>query len=157
MSDAERQSQSSTASELPGYERWRESWGKPELSLWDYLNHRGDPELAVAFGRLYFPDLVERAGCVFLSERLRRVPLDDWISSSGGDRRRLEAAVNEVHVADLFTNSDAIDLASCQRLAELLQKAWALWLSDTFPDRAFRIDLKPEPEAYGPTLTFWQE
>src|SRR5688572_15180593 len=83
------------------FEQWRAEWVPGDLTLWDYLNHKGTPTLAVAFTDLFWPRFVEARGCVFMAENFPGFNLDEWWEHLQGDRARLEALVNTVHLYDV--------------------------------------------------------
>jgi hypothetical protein len=144
---------------LRSFQQWKANWGNPNLSIWDYINNQGNPELAVAFSKLFWPDFVEVRGCVLLAEHFKPTDFENWRRHFKEDRRQIEAAINEVHIYDLFTNSPPEEVAFqvYEYLAQVLQKSWNCALRDAYPSRAFEFDYRTEPEEYGPTLAFWQK
>ena len=142
---------------LPIYQQWKRNgeW----LSLWDYATMRGDPDLAAAFSKLFWPDFVEVEGCVFLEERYRRASFAEWDTLFQGDRQRIEAMINHTHIYDLFLNTGAevtYSLELYEYLAQVLIVTWKHALQTAFPTKSFTFEYGTEPNEYGPTVTFYQ-
>lgn len=144
---------------LRDFEEFKADFGNPEFGVWDYLNYRGNFEIAAAFCNLFHPELVEVEGCILLAEQARRYNFVEWKQKLEGDRKRIEATINHVHVYDLFLNSnrEGINSQTYEHIGQTLLKCWSCALREAFPDRHFKFDYASEPEEYGPTLTFFQE
>jgi hypothetical protein len=147
---------------LPIFQKYKgenESW-IPNFSIWSYLNLRADFDLAAAFSKLFWPDLVEADGCVFLSERYQPENFADWKERFNGDQQRIEAMINHVHVWDMFLNSPKdVDYPKQlhQYLAEVLAVCWKHALQEAFPDKKFVVSVFDDPVySYGPEITFYQ-
>lgn len=144
---------------LHDFEMFKAEFGNSEFSLWDYLNYRGDFELAAAFCNLFYPEFIEVEGCVLLAEQAKRYNFAEWKQKLKGDREKIEAMINHVHVYDLFLNSskEGINPQTYEHIGRTLLKCWSCALRETFPDKHFQFDYATEPEEYGPTITFFQE
>ena len=73
-------------------------------------------------------------------------------------REEVESVIYHCHVLDLFLNADSyqVDPAVFETIGKTFQLTWTCALADAFPNRTFTISYAVEPEAYGPTLTFWE-
>lgn len=144
---------------LRDFEKWRADWGKPDFTLWDYINYRSDPELAVAFATLFWPRFVEVDGCILLAEHYDPHNFTQWKAQFAGNCQDIERMVNHVHVYDLFANSGASGTAieALNYLAQTLMRCWDCDLRATFPSRRFVFEYATEPEEYGPTITIYEE
>ncbi len=143
---------------LPNYRKWKRGQVPSPVGVWDYLGHRGDFELAFAFGKLFWPDFVEVEGCVLLEEQYDETSFRTWQREFEGDCARVEAMMNHVHVYDLFPEvpADHLDAQLFERLGRLLVQTWTHALKEAFPARAFNVTYSNEPQAYGPTVGFHQ-
>jgi hypothetical protein len=144
--------------DMPGLHAWRDEWQRPNFSAWDFLNYNADVELAAAFASLFWPQFVEVDGFVLLAVHYSPESLGRWRERYPSDRRAIESAINEVYVYDLFRHRDRDDvpLAVHEFVGQVLRRTWACALDSTFPSRRFEFSYRSEPEALGPTLTFWQ-
>lgn len=94
-------------SQLPLFQKYKKenkSW-IPDFDIWSYLNLRADYDLAAAFAKMFWPDLIEVDGCEMLQRNYSPDNFTEWMERYSGDRRAVESIVNHVHVWDLFLNS----------------------------------------------------
>jgi len=149
---------------LPHFQDWkagvhtREGEPVQDVRLWTYLYSEASADLAVAFAKLFWPDFLEVEDHVLLAERYypeNFARWQDWRRRTGAERWRVEAVLNEVHLYDLLLEEAALPLL--EYLAATLKRCWQAALREAFPGRRFIILYETEPEAYGPTLSFWQE
>jgi hypothetical protein len=68
----------------------------------------------------------------------------------------LKKVINHVHVYDLFEGFDDVDDNTFERLAQLLQFSWSLWVRQKYPQREVFVDLRIDQAEYGPTLLVYQ-
>ncbi|HMA35512.1 MAG TPA: hypothetical protein VKY74_13665 [Chloroflexia bacterium] len=142
---------------LPEYQKWKSP--EKELGIWSYVNMRADYDLAAAFSKLFWPDFVEIDQCVLLAEKYDPKRFKEWMQRYDNDFRAVESIVNHVHIYDLFMNSpneEVYSLELFEYLAQVLMRCWKYALADIFPDKQFTFEYKTEPDAYGPTITFYQ-
>src|SRR5690242_1190213 len=127
---------------LPIFQQWKEehsSWIE-DFDYWDYLNLRGDADLAAAFSKLFWPDFVEVEGCVLLARHYNPENFEHWMQNLEGNRRAVESQVNHTHIADLFLNNHpASDFPRelWDYLGTILLIMWKHALQDAFPDKRF--------------------
>lgn len=146
--------------ELPAFfRRWRTEWKDEELSPADYLDFEGGLRFVLAAAWLFCPETVEYRGCVFLTERFHRETVDNWFTSLGDDRERIEAVVNHVELWDAFINTRRADDdrlgEELPQLALALGECWQGVLSTRYPDREITVVVSDEEDgSYGPTVTF---
>ncbi|GAA3815229.1 hypothetical protein GCM10022403_056020 [Streptomyces coacervatus] len=96
--------------ELPVFfRRWRAEWKDEELSPSNYLDFEGGLRFVLAAAWLFCPETVEYRGCVFLKENFCQGTVDNWFTSLGDDRGRIEAVVNQVSLRDVFINTSRSD------------------------------------------------
>ncbi len=144
---------------LPSYEKLKADLEKPELTLWDYINYRGDFELAAAFCKLFWPDFIEVEGCILLAAHYDPKSFEQWKQKFEGDCEQIELMMNHTHVYDLFLNCESshLDRTVFEIIGQTLLKCWLHALREAFPDKQFKFTYATEPEEYGPTLSFYTE
>ena len=78
------------------YPELREWLGHDYGSMWDYLNFRGNYELAAVFAKLFWPDFVEVDGSVYLADKFHANGDYRW-EDTGWTRTQIESVVNHCH------------------------------------------------------------
>jgi hypothetical protein len=144
---------------LPDYSRLR-SQADWDYSLRNYIESRGSVELAVAFAKLFWPDFVERRGCVILSDGFTEDNFAAWWDRLGGDCVAIERVLNHLHVGDLVpSDTTALDAAVFQFLGATIVEAWSARVRALFPDRRFIVRLERtagDDTAAAPTVMLFQ-
>jgi hypothetical protein len=140
--------------------QWRSEWGE-SASAWRptvYLNQEEALPAVIAAGWLFNPATVEYRGGVFLTDRFDPATVDEWFTQIPDDLGRIEAVVNAVTLFDLFVNVDVGPYEDAlPKLAEDIAACWAGVLTLRYPDRVVQVraDDGTDPNAYGPSVTFW--
>lgn len=117
-----------------------------DLTPLGWLYHTGSVGHAIAYADLFWPAFVEHDGCVLLAERLDQANFRDWMASTKGDRRAVEAVLNHTHITDLFGDGGTQPTREqVMYLGRLLREMWAAKLARDFPDRRFVVSF-PEDE-----------
>lgn len=144
--------------DLPRFKEWRQtfSYGK-DFTLMDYLYAKGDLDIAIAFSELYLPEIVKVHGCYFRKAAYRNSSIPTEKDMPLDKRQQAERLVNHLHIYDLFSEDHPnTSLEVEENLARTLVKSWSCAAKVQFPEVHFSFDFRTEPEAYGPTITFWQ-
>lgn len=91
-------------------------------------------EVAVAFARLFAPEFVNHRGCVIRLDGFDENIFEKWWSTSGGDHRAIELAMNLIHIPDLIP-SDKSDLDDrvIDYLGETIATLWQCRVNSLFP------------------------
>jgi hypothetical protein len=135
--------------------RENESW-IPDFDIWDYLSLSTNADLAAAFFKLFWPDFVEINGCVLLRHKYSLEGFANWLQHLNGNKARVEAMMNHVHILDLFPNSPKDDVHKEELhdfLARALTLSWKAALREAFPEKHFVVTLT---HGYGPEVSFHQ-
>jgi len=140
----------------------------PELSEWNngdgisvdaWICCVGDFEHAIGYGRVFWPNFEEHDGCVF-APGFSVESYIGFIEQCNGDKKRVEAVMNHVHIRDLFPNTDESPTHDqIVYIGRLLKEIWGCKLQRDFPDRRFVFSF-PEGPYDDPILyelTFFQE
>ena len=114
-----------------------------------------------AWRGVLWPDFVEHDGCVLRNELCGPAEqvYRDWLVQTGGDRRRGEAVMNHLHIADVLEG--VVESPSREVIftfGRLIRDLWTAKLSRDFPHRQFIVSF---PEDHSDDLvdyeiTFYQ-
>lgn len=117
-----------------------------DLTPVGWLWFAGTAGQSVAYAELFWPAFVEHDGCVLLAGRLDPANFRDWMASTKGDRRAVEAVLNHTHITDLFGERGAgATWEQVIHLGRLFKEMWAAKLARDFPGRRFVVSF-PEDE-----------
>ena len=103
--------------------------------------------LLEAWRAVIWPDFAEHDNCVF------RAKLDakgqqvyrDWMAQMKGDRRRVEAVINHLHIADALKGVVASPSHEVVlTFGRMLRELWTMKLLKDFPDRKFAVSFPEE-------------
>lgn len=149
-------SESLNTSLLPDYSLLR-SQADWDYSLINYIESRGSVELAVAFSKLFWPDFLERDGCIIRADGFVEANFAAWQQRLNGDCAAIERVMNLLHVGDLVP-SDTSDLDPAVRrvLGQTLVEMWAARVGSLFPDRQFVVQLEANGDEDEPTVLLYQ-
>lgn len=125
------------------------------FSLLTYIESRGSIELAVAFADLFWPEFEIREGYLLRSTGLRDEDLLRWISSTNGDRERVERALNLLHVSDIVPGDAGASDEMLRFLATTIAEMWRARLQQLYPERTVVVRAELA-DAAGPTVICFQ-
>jgi hypothetical protein len=132
---------------------------EPDGSPWKWLNIVSDMSVAAAFAKLFWPDLIERDGGIFLRECFTEDAYLEWKRQLRDDVRAIERVMNHVHVYDLFLNPKSQDPEPDAVLyfAVVLAKLWSLRAAEQFGAGRVIVDvLDEEPPGTNPVILLHQ-
>jgi hypothetical protein len=134
---------------LPRFEDWRQGFGGG-VGLWDYASRKGGVTLAIAFARLFWPELIEVEDCVLLKERYDPTAFEQWRAQLGDQHEAIERTVNHVHLWDLFDPaSEGVPEEGLDSLAAIIAETWRCALARQFPGRSGAVLLERDGEVTG--------
>lgn len=122
-----------------------------EYTLSNYVETRGSFELAVAFVNLFWPEFVERRGCIIRAVGFNEKNFEEWWATANGDRAIIERALNHLHVADIVPSDRAeVEDDVLRYLGQQISEMWRSRVAQLFPDRTFDVwfedtDVNGEP------------
>lgn len=144
---------------VPETQLWNEGNG---IDLESWIGFRGNMELAIGFGELFWPDYLEVNGCIFRASDVDEQDAEWYertLRSLDGDETRLEKLRNHLHIWDLFPR-DATEppptRIQCLYLARLLREMWEAKLRREFPDRDIQVIVNDQDEEGDFQITFFQ-
>lgn len=140
---------------LKEYDNWAKA--NPDWNISSYLNFYYDINAAIAFSKLYFPDFLEKKGCVLLSFRYNENIFNDWYEEFSGNISNIEKMCNLYELKDFFDiNKDEYILNNLSEMLEtfgnILKTSWELNLSKLYPNSAFKVDVFEELDSKFITL-----
>jgi hypothetical protein len=139
--------------ELPDVAGWKREFGA-DAGILEFIGARVGATAAVALAGFFWPTFIDQNGCVLLKEKYDPELFRQWEAKLRGDRPAIEAAINHVHLWDVFYGeAESVDDEALVYLADVLSKTWRSALREQFPSRSFVIDVSGDPDEYGPTIT----
>ncbi|MBL7866718.1 MAG: hypothetical protein JNM71_01735 [Flavobacterium lindanitolerans] len=124
----------------------------------EYLNLKYDMNAAIAFSKLYFPDFIEKDGCIILGHRYNEQVFKQWQDYFNGDVKAIESMCNSYEVMDYFQNNrpvtESLDFYNqvIDELAKTLKKSWEINCQILFPDKKIVVEVYDEYDATRITL-----
>jgi hypothetical protein len=124
------------------------------LDPWREIHERGDADLALAFGRWFWPVFVERDGCILIEHRAVDAAIADALERAEGDLRRVEELLNRVSLREeMFFEDSEVEDETFVEVGRIMQRSWVAALAEQFPGRQFAVELlDSEDDWHGPTL-----
>lgn len=117
---------------------------------WDiasYLNLKYDMNAAIAFSKLYFPDFIEKDGCIILGFLYDKITFNEWYERFNGDTTAIESMCNSYDVMDYFglnrSQDESPDLFNqiIDEFAKILKKSWEANCKLLFPERKMIVEV----------------
>jgi hypothetical protein len=147
---------------LPTLRDMRATWTGPTIGLWSFLDFKGSMELGYAFASLFWPELTEFQGGIFVAEQFGEDSFDQWMESLNGSLTKVEAVMNHVHVHDLFLNAasdDNLPRLVERRFAASLAGCWRAAAAAQFPDLPIQVecDTEIDPDVHDYEVTLFVE
>jgi hypothetical protein len=141
---------------IPELREWNEGGG---ISLADWANAVGRYDYAVAYASIFWPDFFLRDDCVF-----RLDPKGEnyaaWMSELEGDRSKVEAMINHLHILDMFTSEGFEPTPQVVvQISRVLQDMWSCKLQRDFPERRFKVEIQDgkADDLLSYEITFFQD
>lgn len=129
--------------------------GSNGSSIWDSLAQGGyEIELALAYGKVFWPDLIEVKGYVFVAEHYDADYFEQVLRDV--DISLIESTINTTYLRDLFGDKDA-DESVWEELGELLTRSWKARAEAMFPHMKFCSKFAWYSDDIGdPAITLYQ-
>jgi hypothetical protein len=130
---------------LTEYIAW-ENANKGNWNILSYLNQFYDLNAAIAFSKLFFPDFIERDGCIILEIRYDEKIFNDWYKKFNGNCSKIEHQCNLYEVGDFFHinqsfSSEEIYDESVRELSKILKKSWEINCQLLFTNKKIIVDV----------------
>jgi hypothetical protein len=128
---------------------------------WDitsYLNLKYDINAALAFSKLYFPDFIEKNGCIILGFLFDEKIFNEWYEHFQGDITAVETMCNTYDIMDYFGLNQpvgqSLDIYNqvIDEFAKALKRSWEANCQLLFPDRSMTVDVYDEYDTTRITL-----
>lgn len=112
---------------------------------------------AFAFSKLFFPDFIEKDGCIILSFRYNEETFETWKQHFNNDITAIETACNMYQITDYFSNNDVYEsdehfYEAVKAFSCALKTAWELNCKVLFPQRNIIVDVYDDREETKITL-----
>jgi len=137
---------------MPNFQQWKKS-NNGDFSIFDYLGAVGNMELVIALTKLFYPDVVEHEGGIFLAETFQPEIYEQW-KAQLENMNEIERVMNHLHLDDLFSDVEEVGIENLYYLGQTLQKMWELRLQSLYPQQEFKVLCNLDTEAETVVLTF---
>ena len=139
---------------MPELANWNDGAG---ITLNAWISGVGRFDHALGYAAIFWPSFVQYERCIFRASP-DHTAYQEWMKSTRGDCAKVEAMVNHVHLADLFTGSDyRPNRALLLRLGQIMKEMWSCKLAQDFPDKRFETHFTSDAENLADLeLTFYQ-
>lgn len=126
---------------IPELKDWGSDCNSPEV----FPLTEGRLPLAIGYLTLCWPSFIEYDGMVFTEEdedlsAERKKNITDWLDSTKGDKRAVEAVVNHRHILDHFGGVEKATEPQVKVIGEILKEMWACKLARDFPKKKFIVE-----------------
>ncbi len=124
----------------------------PELAEWEAHNHSpfspndwiscvGNFEHAIGYVSIFWPEMYEYDGCVFVSSLPEEENYRAWLSQTEGEKRSVEAVLNHLHIIDLFQVGQLSPTeAQIKYVGSKLKEMWQAKAFQQFPEREIIVE-----------------
>ena len=137
---------------FPAVQEARAANNKP-LTVWDVFVWQSTPLSLAAMATLLSPTFIEVRGCGLRADQYWPESFAGFWRELNGDRRRIEAVLNQEHVSDLYLNSTPVrDPRFDAAFAAVIGRCWRAALLEAFPDRCFQVEVTGSDDC---EVTFW--
>lgn len=132
-----------------------------EYTFKNYIETRGSVELAAAFAKLFWPDLIEHRGCIFRADGFTESSFDDWWKHANGNHTAVERVLNLLHVRELVpSDTSVLDRSVYRYIGETLAAMWGCRARLLYPSRALIAryeDLNEDGTDSEPTVYLYED
>lgn len=139
--------------ELEDFQLWKRA--NAGLTLTGYAYHNLGASLAIAVGKLLWPDLVNYRGGVFIADAFSTTVFDTWNLQLDGELIEIERAMNHVHLCDLANSFKTLGTPNLEYLANMISNCWRCRLKQAYPDQRFCVDVGAEMDGLDYEITFY--
>ena len=123
---------------IPELKEWGDVNGHP-YEPEDWLCGIGTFEHAIAYSTIFWPEFVEYDGCIIVGGAPDPDNYQSWLRSTNGEKHRVEAVLNHLHLVDLFSVAKATS-QQLEYLGSKIQRKWLLKAQAEFPSRNIVVD-----------------
>ena len=139
--------------QLRNFQRWKKA-NNENFSLWDYLFRVSRVEVALAFTKLFLPDLIEHEGGIFLAEVFNNEIYEQWKAKLSNDITKIEQVMNHQHIDDILSGADKVGTDNLFYLGQAIKQMWESHLKSLYPNRRFEVCCNRDE--YTVVVTFYQ-
>jgi len=118
-----------------------------------YSASRG-PEEALLYSKLFWPDMVDVDGHVFLAENYNRDYFDKVVSEYGVSKA--EETINTTYLYNLVGGKDEFENEVWEALGNVLCETWKHRAQYLFPERSFAVEFAWYSDHDDPGVTLYQ-
>jgi hypothetical protein len=119
----------------------------PNWDMGEYLNLKYDINAAIALSKLYFPDFIEKDGCIILGFRYDEETFNKWVAHYKGNSSDIERKCNSYEIMEYFSINRKLEESldsynkKVDELAKVLKKSWEINCQLLFPDKEMIVEV----------------
>lgn len=126
------------------YQKWKNA-NPNNFSWWNFANMKADLDTALAFAKLYCPEIIEIEGCCFLKDKFNNEIFESWKKECKGDRKNTERMVNLYQIRDFFEiNETDNEERKIKVLGKVLEYFWTISFEKMYPDKKLKVEVYEE-------------
>jgi hypothetical protein len=143
---------SDISSLIPELQAWKVKGKTVDVQRW--IATVGSFEHLIAYATILWPQFVEHDDCVFRANTFNPDNYSSWMSSLNGNRKRVEAMMNHLHILDIFVNANRPPSQSMVLyVGRMLKDMWQTKLNRDFPAKQITVSF---PEDYSEDLSQYE-
>ncbi len=128
------------------YQKWKKA-NPNNFSWWNFVNMKADLDTALAFAKLYCPEIVEIEGCCFLKDKFNSQIYESWKQECKGNKKNLEMMVNLYQISDFFEiNKTDNEKEKIIALGNILKFFWTTSFEKMYPNKTLKVEIYEESD-----------
>ena len=120
-----------------------DQWNSRGVSPRTRIESLGNAADCLSYSLILWPDFIQHDECVLWKGVDN---YEEWKQAYAGDRTRVEAMMNHLHISDLFQDRAPKSRDVVLALGRLLKETWAAKLAQDFPSRSFVVSFPDDFE-----------
>jgi len=114
---------------------------------WNYVNLKSDLQTALGMARFFYPDVIERDGCLLLKDKFSQEIYESWKIECNNEKTCIEKMMNLYQLRDFFhinTQDDGNLESQIKVLGDVLSLFWGMSFKNRFPGRSIKVNVFEE-------------
>jgi hypothetical protein len=124
---------------IPELADW-EAHNKCQFEPEDWISCVGNYEHAIGYLSIFWPEMYEYDGCIFVSSLPEKEHYESWLSQTDGNKKSVEAVLNHVHITDLFQVGQLSPTeVQIKYIGSKLREMWHAKAKQQFPNNDIQV------------------
>jgi len=125
---------------IPELAEW-EAQNNSQFEISDWISCVGDYEHAIGYMSIFWPNMYEYDGCVFIRSLPEKEHYETWLNQTKGNKKSVEAVLNHVHIIDLFQVGHLSPTEEqLKYIGYKLKEMWQAKSMQQFPDKEILVE-----------------